>query len=122
MSLVYGKTMLLTKTQFLALACLARRPMHIYAMRQEITTLSDHFYKPTGSTLKQAVNVLINKDLIEECRSNPHYLMMRNQGVPYELTPDGRFRLEQETAVYFKACQVIRMWGKKPVPFRPPGR
>lgn len=100
----------LSKVQFLTLAALARHPMHIYAMRQEIIELTDNTYYPTGSTLTRAVKALQKAGYIEECRSNPYYWLKARRGVPYELTLVGRKRLDRETIMYFRACQIIKMW------------
>ena len=100
----------LTQVQFLVLAVLANRPMHLYAIRQEIIELTDHTYYPTSSTLKKAAQVLEKKGHLEECQSNPHYWLKALRGVPYELTDEGRWRLKNEVAMYFRACQIIRIW------------
>jgi len=86
--------------------------MHIYALRQEIIELTDHSYYPTSSTLKRAVDTLLAKGFIEDCHSNPHYWLKAKRGTPYELTPAGRKRVERELAMYFRLCQLARMWQK----------
>ena len=100
----------LTQIQFLVMAVLARQPMHLYAVRQEIIELTGHTYYPTSSTLKKATRVLMRAGHIEECHSNPNYWLKARRGVPYELTRQGRHRLEGEVSMYFGACQMIRGW------------
>ena len=103
----------LSRVQFLVLATLARQPMHLYALRQEINELTDHTYYPTSSTLKKAVRVLMAAGYIEECYSNPHYWLKAKRGRPYELTDQGRWRLDREVSMYFHACQVVRGWRQR---------
>src|SRR5258707_1286585 len=98
-----------TKVQFLVMVSLLRFPMHPYAIRQEIISLTGHRYFPSKSTVHSAINRLEHTGFVSagDAHDDPYIWLKSRQSVPYKLTPLGHHRLKQEAKMYGKLLQWV---------------
>ena len=100
----------LTKLQFLALTGLLRRPMHPYALRQEIIELTGRQVWPSTSSLRRALDSLLRASYIEECRSDAYYWMKARRSAPYEVTDKGYWIVRRELSMHYEVIVKSRSW------------
>jgi DNA-binding PadR family transcriptional regulator len=101
---------LLSPLQLMSLAVLARCPFHPYAIRMEIIEFTLHRSATIPKTsVYSTLSILKKLGYIEDTWES-NYWLIRRVGTPYELTQDGRQRLEKELDIYRKVIQDTDHW------------